>query len=115
MPRYLVWIDRNSLEAPAAYASAHPVARAFVHPPRRRGVTSATIGRLVRVQIENPGRVEDLLRFLRENGHDASKSSPNEVLLNPPTQTGTPYREVVKNSLVTWNRVTQELAWIVPE
>ncbi len=27
MPHYLVWIDRdNSMEAPAAYASTHPVA-----------------------------------------------------------------------------------------
>jgi hypothetical protein len=69
----------------------------------------------VRVRIDNPGRVEDLLRFLREGGHDASRSGPNEVLLIPPTQTGTPYREVVKDSLAAWHRVTQELAWIVPE
>ena len=69
----------------------------------------------MRVQIKNPGRVEDLARFLREGGHDASRSGPNEVLLNPPTQTEPPYRELVKESLAAWYRVTQELAWIVSE
>ena len=69
---------------------------------------------MMRIEIEDATRLEALLRFLRERGHDASRSSSVEVILRPPAEDAH-YREKVKRDLATWHLVTRQLTWIVPE
>ena len=69
---------------------------------------------MMRVQITEPEQLDSLLKFLRERGHHASRSGPDQVLLTPPAREPAA-RAAVRRELAIWYLGSRELAWIVPE
>ena len=68
----------------------------------------------MRVQVESPEGLDALLKFLRERGHRATRSAPNQVSLVPQAA-GDAYHEEVSRDLAMWHFRGGEPAWIVPE